>query len=274
MSTIKGQNLRLFVGTPAKCVAAAQSCSASLSAETQDISTKDTTGSFTENTVTGFSWNMSVDALYVDNPGEAPEKQLLFTPNTPISAAGLINYLFLGEDWSYGLKIATSSVYYGKIGLAVCPQEFDPDELRVFYEFSADAQSIEISYAQIETALEDYNHDEHTNYTLQGGLTIVYTPEPQELDEERWEVAGNYIVVLNNGVGMEALEVGDKVAVKVAFAGGEMNRDDVSGNDAAKKSVRMTGEAIISQLDINSTNKQPVTYTCQLQGVGELTIGE
>lgn len=61
MVTIKGQNLRLFVGD--KCIGAATSCSLHLSASLEDASTKDSTGSWTEQECTGKSWDASADAL-------------------------------------------------------------------------------------------------------------------------------------------------------------------------------------------------------------------
>lgn len=58
---IKGQNLRVFVG--GKCIAAATSCTVHMAAQTEDASTKDSTGDWAENEVTGKSWDMSTDAL-------------------------------------------------------------------------------------------------------------------------------------------------------------------------------------------------------------------
>lgn len=59
---IKGQNLRVFVG--GKCVACATSCQLQVSANLEDTSTKDSTGSWDEQEIVSKSWSMSVDALY------------------------------------------------------------------------------------------------------------------------------------------------------------------------------------------------------------------
>lgn len=59
---IKGQNLRVFVG--GKCVAFATSCQLQVSANLEDTSTKDSTGSWDEQEIVSKSWSMSVDALY------------------------------------------------------------------------------------------------------------------------------------------------------------------------------------------------------------------
>ena len=62
MGVIKGQNLRVLIG--GKCVAFATSCTAHVSLNLEDSSTKDSTNNFTEQTPTGIGWDMSCDALY------------------------------------------------------------------------------------------------------------------------------------------------------------------------------------------------------------------
>ena len=61
MGTIKGQNLRVMVGD--KCIAMATSCQFHIAAETQDSSTKDSTGDWQENEVVGLSWDASTESL-------------------------------------------------------------------------------------------------------------------------------------------------------------------------------------------------------------------
>ena len=60
----KGQNFRLFIDN--QCVAASKSCSFEETAELEDISTKDSTGSAKENSTKGISWNGSCDALVLN----------------------------------------------------------------------------------------------------------------------------------------------------------------------------------------------------------------
>ena len=66
MGTIKGQNLRVMVGTASgseKCIAMATSCQFHVAAETQHSSTKDSEGDWAENEVTGLSWDAQTDSL-------------------------------------------------------------------------------------------------------------------------------------------------------------------------------------------------------------------
>ena len=61
MGTIKGQNLRLMVN--GKCIAMATNCTFHISAQLEDSSTKDSTGDWQEQEVTGLSWDAQCDAL-------------------------------------------------------------------------------------------------------------------------------------------------------------------------------------------------------------------
>ena len=61
MATIKGQNLRVMVG--GKCIAMVTSCTFHISAQVEDSSTKDDANDFTNNEVTGLSWDAQTDSL-------------------------------------------------------------------------------------------------------------------------------------------------------------------------------------------------------------------
>ena len=78
MATIKGQNLRVMVG--GKCIAMATSCQFHVSAQLEDSSTKDSTGDWQEQEVTGISWDAQTESLVTltDNGsnGELPQDLL------------------------------------------------------------------------------------------------------------------------------------------------------------------------------------------------------
>lgn len=66
MATIKGQNLRILVGTATnnrKCIAAATSCTLHLSAVVGEKSTKDTDNDWIEQEITGLAWDVQTEAL-------------------------------------------------------------------------------------------------------------------------------------------------------------------------------------------------------------------
>ncbi len=61
MATIKGQNLRVMVG--GKCIAMATSCTFHIGTQLEDSSTKDSTGDWQEQEVTGLNWDAQTDSL-------------------------------------------------------------------------------------------------------------------------------------------------------------------------------------------------------------------
>lgn len=72
MAAIKGQNLRVMVGS--KCIAMATSCTFHIASAVEDSSTKDDTGSWAGNEVVGLSWDASTDSLVtLTDPGSNGE---------------------------------------------------------------------------------------------------------------------------------------------------------------------------------------------------------
>ena len=61
---MKGQNLRILIGSPAMCIAYSTSCTYHLSNTLEDSSTKDDVGGFQKQEVTGMAGDISCDALY------------------------------------------------------------------------------------------------------------------------------------------------------------------------------------------------------------------
>jgi len=61
---MKGQNLRILIGTPAVCVAFSTACTYHLTNNLEDSSTKDDEGGFQKQEVTGSAGDISCDALY------------------------------------------------------------------------------------------------------------------------------------------------------------------------------------------------------------------
>ncbi len=61
---MKGQNLRILIGSPAKCIAFSTGCTYHLSNNLEDSSTKDDVGGFQKQEVVGMAGDISCDALY------------------------------------------------------------------------------------------------------------------------------------------------------------------------------------------------------------------
>ena len=84
---MKGQNLRILIGSPAKCVAFSTSCTYHLSATLEDSSTKDDAGGFQKQEVTGMAGDISCDALYSVEPD-----------TTGINGADALDLLLAGQE--------------------------------------------------------------------------------------------------------------------------------------------------------------------------------
>lgn len=65
MAIVKGQNLRIFVGTSGseKCIGMAKDCTINLELQTEDSSTKDSTGDWAEAEAVGKSWSVSCNSI-------------------------------------------------------------------------------------------------------------------------------------------------------------------------------------------------------------------
>ena len=100
----KGQNFRLFIDE--KCVAASKSCTFEESAELEDISTKDSTGSAKEQSTKGTSWNGGCDVLVL-NMGDSGAFTLTMFLNKIISGT-LVNVKFTETNGDQNRTIVTA----------------------------------------------------------------------------------------------------------------------------------------------------------------------
>ena len=225
MSTIKGQNLRLFVSHDGlKCIAAATSCSLHMSAEVSDMSTKDTDSDFAENAVTGMNWEITVDALVTDgtiNSGTVRCTEKLSE---------------LSNKWIY------------------------PQPIRMLA-----GDTITLSA------------DSGTSYLLEPDGTVVESATGQSISYEADDEITVYVGCSSNTVnvtfhaydsaqGLSELDylmrIKDPVRVSLSTVNGPKNRDT--------DEEWLTGNVIITDLNITAANKQFSTYTARLTGVGEL----
>ena len=80
---IKGQNFRLLEGSPLVAFPDATNCSITLTGNTEDTSTKDTEGLYSQNTVVSTQWSAQVDT-YQGEAGELRAIINLFNAGQPI----------------------------------------------------------------------------------------------------------------------------------------------------------------------------------------------
>ena len=84
---MKGQNLRIMIGSPAKCVAFSTGCTYHLSNTLEDSSTKDDVGGFQKQEVTGMAGDISCDALYA-----------VGSDNTAVNGEAALDLVLAGQE--------------------------------------------------------------------------------------------------------------------------------------------------------------------------------
>lgn len=97
MARIKGQNLRILLGTSTsnlKCVATAQTCVLHVAAQVGEVSSKDSPSEWVEQEITAINWDVQVDALIT---------------TTPDSGAVLVTGLTVGETYVIRLSQTAES---------------------------------------------------------------------------------------------------------------------------------------------------------------------
>lgn len=104
MSKIKGQNFRIAVG--GAVVPEATNCSVTISGNAEDTSTKDTTGLFSQETVTSRNWQVQVDS-YDAEPANLRTLMATFLAGSAVSVgfdkyAGTGNATANTEEWARG----------------------------------------------------------------------------------------------------------------------------------------------------------------------------
>ena len=86
MSKIKGQNFRLLTGNPLAAFPEATSCSITMTGNTEDTSTKDTEGLYSQQTVVSTSWSAQVDT-YQSETSQLRAILTMFNAANPVPVA-------------------------------------------------------------------------------------------------------------------------------------------------------------------------------------------
>lgn len=128
--------------------------------------------------------------------------------------------------------------------------------LRIFLQEKCIAAATDASI-HIGTSLEDSStKDSSADWTT------------QECTGKNWDISSNALVV-DDSTGMTYASVkaliGTKVAVKVQETNGENNRTPVSSG------LTLSGNAWVSDITLNASNKQNQTWSVQLTGDGPLS---
>lgn len=243
MAILKGQNLRILIN--GKCVGASTSCTVHLAAQTEDSSTKDSTGMWSETTVTGLSWDASADALVKTTTGTADTTDFVkpFEPDT-VSGDGelMIGPIYLAEGAFIGSEHISTA--HG-------------DSLQLWSAVTEDYVGQPGGWIQ-------------ETIDAAGDYYIIYHPEDENLTQLSYSITD--VRATNVAALEDILEAGTPVDVKFCVTGGDMNRNEQSST--TNDNIRLTGKAIVSDLSITAANRANSTYTLQLTGTSTLYQNE
>ena len=216
-------------------VALAASCSVHIAANVEDVSTKDSEGGWTENAVTGLSWDLSTEAL-VSLDGTSWSKTLETDTQMELEFDGgitdyyiVLQALYMEENASYefGTQAADEHIYIFDSNLR------DVDAVTNGFTWGPDVASAPSGYYYVATlepsVVSITQHDERG----------TDTPSLIGLMED--QVPVRVEVALTDGV--ENSEVQDRLYF---------------------------GVALITDINITAANRQNGTASVQLTGVGDL----
>lgn len=239
MAKIKGQNLRLLVESGSGTlvtVAYAASCNIHMTANVEDVSTKDSEGGWTENAVTGLLWDLSTEAL-VSLDGTSWSKTLETETQMELWFDGTISDYYL----------SLQAVYM---------------EENASYEFGTQAADEHIYIFDSNfIGIDGVENGSTWGPSIAGvpsGYYYVATLEPS-------------VVTISQHDGRETDTpsliglMEDKVPVRVEVA----LTDGVENSEVEDRLY--FGEALITDISVNAANRQNGTASVQLTGVGELT---
>lgn len=231
---LKGQNLRIFVDD--KCVAAAQSMNLNISADTQETTSKDSTGAWSEYECTGLKWDASVDALVVSDKIVVTDNDFTLPISTDVGTAYCCPHDFILDSGD--------TFYFRGKGYHVC-----------LYEKRTNNTWLEVK--EINMSI-DWVSESYLNVSLGKKTLRIGSTSPDPTNAIEFTDDGERMVdLLNNIKGSNT-----PVAVKFARTNGYKNR--------TAGTVLCEGTALITKLSVNAQVKNNSTFSCELVGVGEL----
>lgn len=239
MAKIKGQNFRIF--TDGVCVAAATSCTMHIAAQTEESSDKDCEGGWVETEVTGHSWDAQSEAFVV-MPEKIDEQSYVDADfNTEKTIDGK-TFTIASRKRIDVEQLGTNTVCI----VASVPTGSTGEGLAIYMERGAERVPELLAYdgnARYLTAVvKDLGKNEAAIYIGSVGSN------PEEATLAVYDC--------------DRFEAGQKVGVEFATTSGTMNR--------TKDDVWVSGEAFVTDVSIQSVNKQNVTQSLQLTGTGKL----
>ena len=297
MSTLKGQNFRIFHGTTV--IGMAVNCTVNLTNNTDESSTKDVVGMASQPTVVSQGWQVQVESLKVADVGT------LLT-----SIKGLNKFTLMWDETSTADNYSAEGAGYARTGSAYLtdftatfndrensvknltftgvgplakvatasatgggePQAFTKGQfVRLFLSSDNTANPSKVIAAakqlslHIALQLEDATtKDTEGNWVIQEPVGLSYDISTTALVKSD-ETITSQVQAQDLSSIEDIYEAGTPVKWLIA---------NVSGaNQRTKGSVICSGSAIITSLQIAAQNRTNATYTANLTGYGTYTVG-
>lgn len=296
MATLKGQNLRIIIGT--SVIGMSTSCTITYTGNSDDASTKDDVGMSSKPEITSKGWSVQVESLSVADVGamltaiKSLTKFTLMwdetslTDNQTAQGAAFARYgqAYL-NDVTFNFNDRENSTkslqFTGCSPLTeapistitqVTPGSYTKGQfVRMFLSANNTDAPTAVLAASKSLSL-------HVSMQLEDATTKDTTGDwqVQEPTGLSYDISTSALVrsgdTITSSVAGKNLE--DLTSIYEASAPVKWLIANVSGdNNRTKGAVIASGSAIITQLTINAANKQNATYDTQLSGYGIYTVG-
>ena len=298
---LKGQNFRILVydttATKFKCIGMATTCTVNLTANTNDVSTKDDVGGSAKPEVTSNGWSVSVESLNVVDAGALLTAMKSMTPftlmwdetsTTDNQSIEEATYARKGQAYLNDLTLnfndrdnsAKGLQFTGTAALEKLTTTPSTDTIaagsytkgQFVRLFLSDSSNPALVIAGAKTL------SLHVSLSLESATTKDTTGnwDVQEPTGLSYDISTNALVssgeTITSGVGgqtlatlMDLYEASTLMYWQIA---------NVSGaNQRTKGSVIASGQARITSMSINAANRQVATYDTTLSGYGDYSVG-
>ena len=302
--TLKGQNFRILTydatASKYKVVGMATSCSITENTNTDDSGTMDDTGMAAKPVVNSKSWQVQCDSLNVVDAAAMLTAIKSLTPFTLIWDETATADNQTAQKATFARK---GTAYLSDLTLNFNDRENSAKSL----QFSGTSALEKITSATISTeviAAGNYTKGQFVRLYLSSDNTaapaaVIAAAKQLSLhvsmtleDSTTKDTAGDWTIqeptALNFDISTTALVRSGETITSAVAAKGLADLEDIyeastpvkfkiantsGANNRTAGSVIISGSVIVSQLSINSPNKQNADYTASLTGYGDYTVG-
>ena len=296
MATLKGQNLRIIIGT--SVIGMSTSCTITYTGNSDDASTKDDVGMSSKPEITSKGWSVQVESLSVADVGamltaiKSLTKFTLMWDETALTdnqtaqgAAFARSGLAYLNDVTFNFNDRENSTkslqFSGCSPLSVAPiPSITPVTPGSYTKGQFVRLFLSVNNTDAPTAVlaASKSLSLHVSMQLEDATTKDTTGDwqVQEPTGLSYDISTSALVRSGDTItsSVAGKNLADITSIYEASAPVKWLIANVSGdNNRTKGAVIASGSAIITQLTINAANKQNATYDTQLSGYGIYTVG-